>query len=149
RVASLAGEVLVEAAALWVHVDRDSLAPSRVPGDVAAVLDDSAAGRKVGARLILKAGEVPDDASRAAWPLRFSDFDAVGHMNNAAYWEVLEEQLVADRSVRAPMRAVVEHIAQVEPGEVLERRIANEEGGSSVLLTVGDVVRAAMWCGTA
>jgi len=149
RISSLAGEVLVDAAALWVHVDRDSLAPSRVPGDVAAVLDDSAAGRKVGARLLLKTAQMPDDASRSTWHLRFSDFDAVGHMNNAAYWEVLEEQLVADRSVRAPMRAVVEHIAQVEPGELLERRITTEAGGASVLLAVGDAVRAAMWCGTA
>jgi len=153
-VAALDGEILAEAAALWVHVDRDTLRPSRVPGDVAAILGSSAGGRKIGARLILKPSQMDAVAPVSPWPLRFSDFDAVGHMNNAAYWEVLEEQLVADRSLRAPIRAVVEHIAQIEPGEQIERRVAARGGEASVVLEADDRepgsddrVRAAMWCG--
>lgn len=153
-VATLDGAVLVEAAALWVHVDRDALHPSRVPTDVAAVLGSSAGGRTVGARLILKTSQMDADAPVSPWPLRFSDFDAVGHMNNAAYWELLEEQLVADRTMRDPMRAVVEHVTQVSPGEQVERRISAREGEASVVLEVGgqggpvnDRLRAVMWCG--
>ena len=29
----------------------------------------------------------------APWPLRFTDFDVLGHMNNAAYWAAVEEEL--------------------------------------------------------
>ena len=148
------GEVLAEAAALWVHVDRDTLHPSRVPGDVAAILASSADGRRIGARLVLKTSQMDAAAPVSPWPLRFSDFDAVGHMNNAAYWEVLEEQLVADRALRAPMRAIVEHVAQVEPGERIVRRVAARDGEACVVLEAGDGehatddrVRAAMWCG--
>ena len=146
---TLSGDPLVEAAALWVHVDQSSLQPTRVPADVARVLEESSGGRAVGARLLLKASLVPESATVSAWPLRFSDFDAVGHMNNAAYWEVLEEQLAADRSLRAQMRAVVEHVAQVEPGDDLARRVDAAPGSASVLLEVDGSLRAAMWCGTA
>lgn len=144
---SLEGEILVEAAALWVHVDRETLQPSRVPIDVAEVLAGSAAGRSVGARLLLKASLFPVPAIRSPWVLRFTDFDAVGHMNNAAYWEVMEEQLVLDRSLRSPMRAIVEHVAQIEPGESLVRVVAAASGEASLLLEVEGGLRAAMWCG--
>lgn len=147
RLIALDGETLVDAAALWVHVDRDTLQPSRVPTDVADVLNASAAGRSVGARLLLKASTFDElDTQTSQWPLRFSDFDAVGHMNNAAYWEVLEEQLLADRSLRAPMRAIVEHVAQVEPGEYLERSVHAVPGEAAVSMRAGQNVRAAMWC---
>lgn len=146
---SIDGEPLVEAASLWVHVDRESLQPSRVPVDVTEILRDSADGRTVGARLLLKSSQF--DAASAAnsmWPLRFSDFDAVGHMNNAAYWEILEEQLLADRALRAPLRAVVEHVAQVEPGVTLTSSLCSTPGEASVVLTGDGSVRATMWCAT-
>lgn len=142
------GEPLVEAAALWVHVDRDTLQPSRVPDDVAQVLTSSSNGRSVGARLLLKASLFDEmSLEESTWPLRFSDFDAVGHMNNAAYWEVLEEQLLADRGLRAPLRAIVEHVAQVEPGEVLGHAVHAAPGEAAVVLRSGGTTRAALWCG--
>lgn len=148
-IASTDGEPLVDAAALWVHVDRDTLQPSRVPADVADVLRASADGRNVGAKLLLKTSGLDLDAMPAGtWPLRFSDFDAVGHMNNAAYWEVLEEQLLADRGLRSPLRAVVEHVAQIEPGHVVERLVAASSGEATVVLRAGGAVRASMWCRT-
>jgi Acyl-ACP thioesterase len=30
---------------------------------------------------------------RQAWSLRFADFDVMGHVNNAAYWQVVEEAM--------------------------------------------------------
>ena len=141
------GEPLVDAAALWVHVDRDTLQPSRVPADVADVLRASADGRNVGAKLLLKTSTLDlDTMSADTWPLRFSDFDAVGHMNNAAYWEVLEEQLLADRGLRAPLRAVVEHVAQIAPGAEVERLVTASPGEATVVLRADGSVRAAMWC---
>lgn len=150
RVAALDGETLVDAASLWVHVDKETLQPSRVPTDVAEVLTASADGRTVAARLLLKSSAFEAlDVETSQWPLRFSDFDAVGHMNNAAYWEVLEEQLLADRTLRVPIRAIVEHVAQVEPGVDLERSVFAVPGETAVLMRAGGTVRAAMWCATA
>jgi acyl-ACP thioesterase len=137
----------VDAAALWVHVDRDNLQPSRVPADVAGILAESSAGRTVGARLLLREKDFDADAATVSpWPLRFSDFDAVGHMNNAAYWEVLEEHMTGDVTVRSGLRAVVEHVVQVEPGQSLMRASVTGDG-VSVQMTVGGTVHAAAWAG--
>ena len=148
RIAATDGRTLVDAASLWVHVDSESLQPTRVPADIVESLESATSGRTVNARLMLKPAIFPSGpAVEAPWPLRFADFDAVGHMNNAAYWVVLEESLAADRSLRAPLRAVVEHVVQVEPGQQLRRRLIADAGEVSVQLLVNDTVHAAAWCG--
>ena len=55
-------------------------------------------------------------ANMSSHTLRFSDMDALGHMNNAAYWEAIEEWLGAHRDVRAPFDAVLEHLAPITVG---------------------------------
>lgn len=149
QIRSLEGRVLVDAAALWVHVDRDTLQPSRVPDDVVGILTGSAGGRSVGARLLLRQKDFPaaPDVDESPWVLRFSDFDAVGHMNNAAYWEIVEEFLASRRDVRAPLRAIVEHVVQVEHGQDPVRRIARGSDDMELNLCVDGTVHAAMWCG--
>lgn len=148
QIRSLDGEALVDAAALWVHVDQHSLQPSRVPDDVLETLTSSANGRTVGARLLLRNKDFVDaDAVQSPWVLRSSDFDAVGHMNNAAYWEILEEHLDKHASLRAPIRAVVEHVVQVEPGQNPVRQIVMRDDEVDVQLRVATTMHAAMWCG--
>ena len=150
QINSVDGEPLIEAASLWVHIDKDTMQPSRVPADVTESLVPSADGRRVNARLILKdadfaAGTQSDDA---AWPLRFVDYDTVGHMNNAAYWAPVEEHLAAHRDLRAPMRAVVEHVVQVDPGATVNRRTASRNGDELEMQLVStDTMHAAYWCG--
>lgn len=149
RITSLDGTVLVDAAALWVHVDEATLQPSRVPADVVESLTSSSGGREVGARLLLREKNFTStaDVARAPWTLRFSDFDAVGHMNNAAYWEIIEEHLASDRALRAPLRAIVEHVIQIEPGQEPERVMVASVADFEVQLVVGATVHAAGWCG--
>lgn len=152
QIRSLDGEPLVDAASLWVHVDQTTLQPSRVPDGDAELLRASANGREVGARLLLKPKAFVSDAAVTAavapWPMRFADFDALGHMNNAAYWVILEEQLATDRGLCAPMRAIIEHAVQVEPGQVVERKIIATPGDIAVQLCSDSTVHASAWCGT-
>lgn len=147
---SLDGEPMVDAASLWVHIDKDTMQPSRVPADVAETLVPSSDGRKVNARLILKDDDfATDSAVSSPWPLRFVDFDTVGHMNNAAYWEPIEENLASRRDLRAPMRAVVEHVIQVDPGASVDLLVADRGAdGIAMQLRGGDTVHSAAWCGT-
>ena len=145
---ALDGRVLVDAAALWVHIDQDTMQPSRVPDDVVETLTESSGGRVVGARLLLR--DKLFDAARATsspWPLRFSDYDAVGHMNNAAYWEIVEEHLAEHRDLRAPLRAVVEHVVQVDPGQNPVRQSVIVDNELDLQLIENDTMHAAMWCG--
>ncbi|MSV37155.1 MAG: hypothetical protein F2916_03785 [Actinobacteria bacterium] len=148
RISAVDGTVLVDAAALWVHVDEQSLQPSKVPADILDILSASAGGRDVNARLLLR--DKLFDASTThteIWPLRFADFDAVGHMNNAAYWTIIEEFLADHRTVRAPLRAIVEHVVQVEQGHEPIRHISSGDENLELQLRVGATMHSAMWCG--
>lgn len=148
RLSAIDGRPMIDAASLWVHVDSDTLHPCRIPADVVASLEDAAAGRMVNARLFLKSAMFDEHRSSSTpWPLRFSDFDAVGHMNNAAYWEIIEERLAAKGTLRPPLRAVMEHVMQVEPGQQLQCQTMEGNDDIAVQMVVGSQVHAAAWCG--
>ena len=148
RISSVDGTPLIDAASLWVHVDETTMQPSKVPADVVDILGASAGGRDVNARLLLR-DKLFDESNTetSPWPLRFADFDAVGHMNNAAYWVIVEEFLATHRDVRAPLRAIVEHVVQVEPGQEPIRHIASGHEDLELQLRVGATMHSAMWCG--
>jgi acyl-ACP thioesterase len=109
----------VESATLWVHLDRASMRPARMPAEFLAVFAPSAGGRKVGSKAML--AEAPADAfaTGSAWPLRFADFDVLEHVNNAVYWAAVEQELAARRELRAPFTAVLEHGEPIERGHVV------------------------------
>jgi acyl-ACP thioesterase len=102
----------IEVAALWVHLDMDTLRPAVLAPDFAVAYGQAAAGRTVRARL--RHDDPPADASEP-YRVRFVDFDVMGHMNNAAYWNAVEEQLSVRRDVRHPMRAEMEYRQGIEP----------------------------------
>jgi acyl-ACP thioesterase len=99
---SAGGAALVEAVALWVHLDPDGAHPRPLPEGFESVYGAAAADRRVRARLRHPATP-PDGASRRPWRFRAADLDLAGHVNNAVYWQVVEEELVgAERPGGAP-----------------------------------------------
>jgi acyl-ACP thioesterase len=108
----------LDAATTWVHVDLATGRPRRVPEGFAAIYGEAAGGRTVTARL--EHPDPPPGAESVPWALRFTDFDVLSHVNNAAYWEAVEEVLAARRELRAPLRAEVEHRTAIERGAQVE-----------------------------
>ena len=126
----------VEAATLWVHLDPDTMRPKALPDSFHALFGPSALGRTVRARL--QHAEAPEDegvvTARHAVPLRFTDFDVLNHVNNAVYWEAVEEELARRRELRAPLRAELEHRAPIEPGAAVEVAIVERPGAAALWL---------------
>ena len=108
------GGGLVEAVALWVHLDPQGTRPRPMPEGFAEVYGPSAAGRRVRARLRHRALP-PNDARRAPWRFRAADLDLADHVNNAVYWQALEEYM-ADATPE-PVDAEIEHRAPADVGE--------------------------------
>lgn len=111
------GETLVDTATLWVKVDPSSMRPARVGAQFLGLYAEATGGRTVSAKLMHR--EPTSDAG-CDWPLRFADFDALGHVNNAVGWEPVEEVL-ADRAelrprLDTPLLVEVEHRAAIERG---------------------------------
>lgn len=102
----------VDAVALWVHLDPRTGAPGRLVERYHEVYGEAAAGRVARGRLRHPAP--PDDGSgeRSAWWFRRSDLDPARHVNNAAYWEVVEERLGDPEAVDAE----IEHRDAAQPG---------------------------------
>jgi acyl-ACP thioesterase len=122
----------VEIATLWIHVSLATMAPARVPESFHQIYGSAAMGRTVSSKRWLPG--VPDGARAVPWPLRAVDVDLLGHVNNAAYWAAVEEQLAAGRSngdthplLRGRHRAVIEYGAGVEPGADVVLQVAGHD----------------------
>jgi acyl-ACP thioesterase len=109
------GEPVAEAVALWVHLQPDGARPRPLPDGFDRVYAPSAMGRRVKARLRHPAAP-PDGAAARPWRFRGADLDLAGHVNNAVYWEALEDELVADEPPGG-LRAEIEHRAPAASGE--------------------------------
>ncbi len=132
------GDGSVEVASLWVHLGPGDR-PAPLPPDFVAAYGEAAAGRTVSARLRHRAGPGPEATARP-WPLRSADLDVLAHVNNAATWQAVEDELW--RRGVVPARAELEYRDALDPGDDVVLR--TEEGARELRLwlTVGDEIRA-------
>jgi acyl-ACP thioesterase len=111
------GEPIVESLALWVHLDPVRRMPSRVTEAELEVYGASAGDRKVVARL---RHPRPDQVQQEwRWRFRHTDADIADHVNNAAYWEPLEDELLGGRGELAQIDAEIEFRVPAQPGPML------------------------------
>jgi acyl-ACP thioesterase len=82
----------VEAVSLWVHLDPASRRPAPLTAEEFETYGEAAAGRRVTARLRHQAPVSATETQR--WTFRATERDLAGHINNAAYWQPLEEELL-------------------------------------------------------
>lgn len=106
----------VEAASTWVHVDLDTGRPKKLLPGFLDAYGEAVGGREVGSRL---SHDAPADGAEVVpWVVRAADIDLLGHVNNAAYWAMVEEHL----EVHAPLEATVEYRGGVDLGQAVELR---------------------------
>lgn len=149
RITSDDGVARIDAASLWVHIDMDTMKPRQLSEVAHRLWGDAANGRVVNARLSLKPSLLANTSPTHVddWPTRYSDFDALGHMNNAAYWEIIEEHLTRRSELRAGIRFVVEHLEGIEPEHVVNVAVFDEESSSTLRISTAGVVNAMCWIG--
>ena len=128
----------VEVDSVWIHLGPDQR-PARIDGfDVYA---DGTGGRRVSTRLELP--DPPGDALRSAWPLRLSDVDLHGHVNNAVYWQAVEQVLAsAGLDPRQPLVAELDYRDPVDLGDALELATATDGQGVLVGFCADGAVKA-------
>ena len=126
----------VQAATLWVHIDMATMRPIPLPDGFAEQFGAAASGRTVSARLHLPSRPPAGATLREApWALRFSDFDVLGHVNNAVYWAMVEEQLARLRQVRAPFAVTLEHHDAIDPGDAVTLTVRDTDRGFDLWVT--------------
>ena len=133
-----------EATSIWVHTDPERGVPTPLPPDFDAVWGATAEGRKVSARL--RHPRPPSDAPRRPWPLRATDLDVVGHVNNAAYWAAVEDEL-ARRGRPRVRHAEIEFRTGLDLADAVAVAVAGTEDGFAAWLCVDGDVRASVLIG--
>jgi acyl-ACP thioesterase len=145
----------VEAASLWVRVDPLTGAPVALTPSFLRCYGPAAGGRRVRARLThadppaALRGPEPElppstQAARPPWrpfPLRASDFDAYGHLNNAVAWEVVEDEVARLWDGACPEQAEVEYRRPVEPTPEIQVLSSAGLGTWDMWLIAGGEVR--------
>jgi acyl-ACP thioesterase len=104
----------VESVSLWVHLDPATRRPFPLTERELELYGEAAADRRVTARLRHPG---PGSANTArSWTFRATERDLAGHINNAAYWGPIEEELLSEGE---PERfdAEMEFRTPAQPGE--------------------------------
>jgi acyl-ACP thioesterase len=114
RTSVAGGAAAVEAVAMWIHVDTETLRPLRLGEEFQAVYGESAGSRKANFRL--GHPDPPAGPPASPWRFRASDLDVAGHVNNAAYWEPVEE-LFAQTGEPESADLEIEYREPAQPGE--------------------------------
>ncbi len=110
----------LEAVALWIHLGPDGHRPEPLGEESLALFRQAAGDRRVRARL-RHAGPSADAAS-SPWSFRATELDLAGHINNSAYWQPLEEELLAAPAPPAGLDAEIEFRLPSQPGAKLVLR---------------------------
>jgi acyl-ACP thioesterase len=108
----------VEAVSLWVHLDTVNWRPIPFSEQEVEVYGPSANGRRVSARLRHRAPGEPGapGAEGSSWTFRSTELDIAGHINNAAYWQPLEEELLGGAEDPDAIDAEIEFRTPCQPG---------------------------------
>ena len=128
---------LVQAVALWVHLDPVSGQPAPLTPAEIEVYAESISDWQLQVRL--RHPRPTGGESSTQWRFRAADCDLAGHVNNAAYWTVLEEDLLggADPST---IDAEIEFRSAAQPGEMtvlLDRSDGDAPAGAGMRWITG------------
>ena len=127
-----------EVDSVWIHLGPDAR-PARI--EDFGVYAESTGGRRMSTKLVLP--DPPADAERVTWPLRVSDVDVLGHVNNAAYWQAVEHELAR----RGPdpggrLHAMLDYRHPLDLSDAVELAVDGSDGRLDVGFVVGGDVRA-------
>ncbi|WP_211220582.1 acyl-[acyl-carrier-protein] thioesterase [Gordonia shandongensis] len=132
----------IETVAFWINVNDRGM-PSRISDLAMETLTGMTDEHRLRWRSMNPAA-APDPAETALpdrdHVLRSTDFDPFKHLNNAAYFEAVEDELVDHPDlVAGPHRAVIEYLRPVTPGTpVTVRRVRHDDVLLMWLLIPGD-----------
>ena len=128
----------IEVDSVWIHLGPDQR-PARI--ESFGVYAEATGGRSVSTRLELPIPAA--DAPRTPWPLRATDVDLHGHVNNAVYWQAVEDVLRSSPiDVRRPLAAELDYRDPIDLSDPVELAVGAEEDTVFLGFCVGDAVRA-------
>ncbi|MEU4601209.1 acyl-ACP thioesterase domain-containing protein [Nocardia sp. NPDC023988] len=132
----------IEAAAFLIHIDPVAGRPARMTDTFMAPMLASTTEHRLRWKAALTELDDPD-VETVPFPLRVTDVDRLGHVNNAVYWEALEETLAAHPDTHElPYRAIIEHVGPVMARDKVVLRTSVRPNGLRMQMDVDGSARA-------
>lgn len=120
RATPVATVPVVELVSLWIHLDPVRLVPSVITQAELDIYAEAAGDRRCPHRLTHPRPQAQSEtADESEWVFRRTDTDLADHVNNAAYWEPLEEELLANDVEPSEVDVELEFRTPAQPGRVL------------------------------
>jgi acyl-ACP thioesterase len=110
-----AGAPDVEAVSLWVHLHPERRRPFPLTEAEVSAYSGPGPQRRVTARLRHPLPPASCETG-SAWTFRATEADVADHVNNAAYWQPLEEELLSGDAEPDPVDIELEYRAPAQPG---------------------------------
>jgi acyl-ACP thioesterase len=112
----------LEVDSVWIHLGPDGR-PARI--EDFEPYAEASRGRLVSTRLTLAEPGEPDAV--VPWPLRVTDVDRHGHVNNAVHWQAVEHVLAdGGPDPRSPLRARLDYREALDLGERVELAVVHD-----------------------
>ncbi len=131
----------IELDSVWVHLGPDAK-PARIENFEEYA--EAAGKRPVSTRLDLA---VPATGGNCVpWPLRATDIDLLGHVNNAAYWHAVEERLAArGLDLRRSIRARLDHRRAIDLDDDVRLVEMLDDTTLGIAFNVDETASAVAW----
>lgn len=133
----------IETAAFWIDIGPTTGAPTRISDALFDHMSRYATDTRLKWRAWLPPTPTGEPTKTREFPLRVTDFDPFGHVNNAVYWHGVEELLASRPDLqKSPYRAIIEHLRPIATGETLVLRALDDPDGVTLWFTVDERARA-------
>ena len=127
-----------EVDSVWIHLSPDQR-PARIEGF--GLYGEATDGRRVSTKLELP--DPPPEALSVPWPLRATDIDPHGHLNNAIYWQAVEHALALGAlDLARPLVAELDYREPIDAGDEIHLVTALDDREVIVGLRASDGLRA-------
>ena len=112
-----AGNLLVKVQSTWVLMDKDSRKIERVLDEIVAPYESEKISKILRPHKFLKIDEMKNPL-KMSYPVRFSDLDMNGHVNNAKYYDWAADTLDFDfREQHQPLKVYIKYNHEVLYGD--------------------------------
>ncbi|MDG3009153.1 4-hydroxybenzoyl-CoA thioesterase [Rhodococcus sp. D2-41] len=130
----------------WINISPDTGMPTRMADEFIEPLLEHTTEHRLRWHRRLTAAKPEAEAPGVQvtpFPLRFTDVDLLGHVNNAVYWHAVEEHL-SDRPdlMAAPHRATIEYLSPVLGTDSLRLWVAHGDAAVDLWFEVDGELRA-------
>jgi acyl-ACP thioesterase len=133
---------LIETEAFWINISPTTGMPTRISDEGIGFLQRTTDEHRLKWKAWLTEPLPAPSSTDFEFPLRVTDIDAFNHVNNAAYWQAVEEVVAdADDITSVPHRAVIEYMSPILAREHVIIRQRREGSTITIWFVVDEKVR--------